>query len=102
LSYTASIDQVQRPQEAPRRRWSTLGLLLLGGAFLGAAIGYLLARLFPESHGAAPSCPGGAPASSCFYPPNQGSHQVVFAIGGAILLILIAWIVWRQLLDDRW
>jgi hypothetical protein len=65
-------------------------------------MGYLLARIFPASHGDAHSCPGGAPTSSCFYPANQGSHQAAFAIGGAIVLILIAWIVWRELLDDRW
>ena len=62
----------------------------------------MLARVFPASHGAEHSCPPGGTASSCVYPANQGAHQVVFAVAGAVILSLLVLIVWRQFVADRW
>jgi hypothetical protein len=95
------MEQSQPPMQADRHRWSSLGLLLLLGSVVGAAIGYGLARAFPASHGAPHSCPGGAPTSSCFYPPNQGAHQALFAVAGAVILSFIVFIAWREFIADR-
>lgn len=100
-SYAGDIEPSAPPKKSGPYRRPNLALLLLVGACLGGAAGYLLARAFPTSHGVVHSCPGGAPASDCFYPANQTSHQVLLAVAGSLVVALIAVLVWSALSDRR-
>lgn len=59
----------------------------------GAVAGHMLAVAYPRQHGRTHSCPAGAPASSCFYPPDLQAQRVAWSVAGGIGALLLVGLI---------
>ncbi len=72
------------------RRRARLALLPV----LGLLVGLAAAFIWSDHYGAGHGCSAGAPASSCFYPPDLLRQRVLWSLGGLVAGTFLAWLAW--------
>jgi hypothetical protein len=86
-----------------RRVRAWFGALAVSLAVAGSVVGRHEANAHPWQRGEPHRCPSGAPASSCFYPPDLHAQRFAYSVNGLLLglalagVLMAAWTLVRPL-----